>query len=40
VLGAGGLMQPLPQSAGFGVLINHDWALSQPHDDPDHILEG
>ena len=39
-IGAGGLMQPLPQSAGFGTMLNNDWALSQPHDDPDHILDG
>ena len=40
VIGAGGLMRPLPRSAGFGVMLNRDWALSQPHDDPDHILDG
>ena len=40
IIGAGGLMQPLPQSAGFGALLDRDWALSQPHDDPDHILVG
>jgi L-alanine-DL-glutamate epimerase-like enolase superfamily enzyme len=39
-LGPAGLMQPLPQSAGFGVMLNRDWALSQPHVDPDHILAG
>jgi L-alanine-DL-glutamate epimerase-like enolase superfamily enzyme len=37
-IGAGGLMQPLPQLAGFGAMLNKDWALSQPHDDPDHVL--
>ena len=31
---------PLPRGPGFGELLNRDWALSQPHDDPDHILEG
>ena len=40
VIGADGLMRPLPQSAGFGAMLNRDWALSQPHDDPDHILDG
>ena len=34
----GGLMQPLEQQPGFGNLLNRDWALSQPHDDPRHIL--
>jgi L-alanine-DL-glutamate epimerase-like enolase superfamily enzyme len=33
-----GRMRPLPAGPGFGTLLNHDWALSQPHDDPDHIL--
>ena len=37
---AGGLMRPLPETAGFGELLNRDWALSQPVDDPDHILGG
>jgi L-alanine-DL-glutamate epimerase-like enolase superfamily enzyme len=36
----GGLMKPLPSKPGFGELINRDWALSQPHQDPDHILNG
>ena len=36
---AGGLMKPLPQGPGFGSLLNRDWALSQPHQDPDHILD-
>jgi L-alanine-DL-glutamate epimerase-like enolase superfamily enzyme len=36
---AGGLMKPLPQEPGFGDLINRDWAVSQPHQDPDRILE-
>jgi hypothetical protein len=40
VLTSGGRMQPLPRGPGFGELLNRDWALSQPHDDPDHILEG
>lgn len=40
VIGDGGLMRPLPRAAGFGLLLNRDWALSQPHDDPDHLLEG
>ena len=34
-----GRMKPLPAGPGFGELLNRDWALSQPHDDPDHILE-
>ena len=33
-----GRMLPLPQGPGFGNLINREWALSQPHRDPDHIL--
>lgn len=37
-IGAGGLMSPLPQGPGFGSLLNREWALDQPHDDPDHIL--
>lgn len=40
VIGADGRMRPLPQSAGFGTMLNRDWALSQPHEDPDHILDG
>jgi len=35
----GGLMKPLPSLPGFGEMLNRDWALSQPHDDPDHILD-
>lgn len=34
-----GLMAPLPEEPGFGVLINRDWILSQPHDDPGNILD-
>lgn len=33
-----GLMQPLPSAPGFGSLLNREWALSQPHQDPNHIL--
>ena len=33
-----GRMTPLPAGPGFGTLLNREWALSQPHDDPDHIL--
>jgi L-alanine-DL-glutamate epimerase-like enolase superfamily enzyme len=33
-----GRMRPLPAGPGFGELVNREWALSQPHDDPDHIL--
>lgn len=36
---AGGLMRPLPRKPGFGDMLNRDWALSQPHQDPDHILD-
>ena len=35
-----GRMLPLPREPGFGSLVNRDWALSQPHQDPDHILDG
>lgn len=35
---AGGLMKPLPSKPGFGDMLNREWALSQPHQDPDHIL--
>ncbi|MER9635598.1 enolase C-terminal domain-like protein [Mesorhizobium sp. M0228] len=34
----GGLMKPLPAKPGFGDMLNREWALSQPHQDPDHIL--
>lgn len=34
-----GRMQPLPEQAGFGELLNPQWAASQPHDDPDGILQ-
>ena len=34
----GGLMKPLPEGPGFGTLVNPEWALSQPHEDPDHIF--
>lgn len=36
----GGLMEPLAEEPGFGRLIDREWALSQPHDDPDRILDG
>lgn len=36
----GGLMRPLPAKPGFGDMLNRDWALSQPHQDPDHLLDG
>ena len=32
-------MQPLPQEPGFGNMLNREWALSQPHEDPQHILD-
>jgi L-alanine-DL-glutamate epimerase-like enolase superfamily enzyme len=37
---AGGRMKPLSKGPGFGELLNRDWALSQPHDDPNQILGG
>ena len=37
-IGPDGRMLPLSRGPGFGPLINRDWALSQPHDDPDHVL--
>jgi L-alanine-DL-glutamate epimerase-like enolase superfamily enzyme len=36
---AGGLMKALPQKPGFGDMLNREWAKSQPHQDPDHILD-
>ena len=33
-----GMMAPLPEAPGFGALVNLEWATSQPHDDPDQIL--
>ena len=38
-IAADGLMKPLPEEPGFGPLVNRDWVLSQPFDDPDHLLE-
>jgi L-alanine-DL-glutamate epimerase-like enolase superfamily enzyme len=35
----GGLMRPLSEQPGFGPLLNREWALSQPTNDPDHILD-
>src|SRR5436190_3874582 len=40
VVGPDGRMRPLSCGPGFGSLINRDWALSQPHQDPDRILNG
>jgi len=40
ILVADGRMRPLAREAGFGVLLNRDWALAEPHHDPDHILDG
>ena len=37
-LDAEGRMLPLPSAPGFGNLLNREWALSQPHQDPNHIL--
>lgn len=34
----GGNMAPIPEAPGFGKLLDLEWATSQPHDDPDHIL--
>lgn len=39
-LRAGGLMEPLPEEPGFGRIVDVDWIRSQPHDDPDRILDG
>jgi L-alanine-DL-glutamate epimerase-like enolase superfamily enzyme len=39
VLDGEGRMKPLAQGPGFGPMINRDWALSQPHDDPHGILK-
>jgi L-alanine-DL-glutamate epimerase-like enolase superfamily enzyme len=33
-----GMMAPLSDAPGFGALLDVDWATSQPHDDPQHIL--
>lgn len=33
-----GKMAPLPEQPGFGNLVDLEWATSQPHDDPFHIL--
>jgi L-alanine-DL-glutamate epimerase-like enolase superfamily enzyme len=38
-IAADGLMKPLPEEPGFGPLVNREWVLSQPFDDPDHLLE-
>jgi hypothetical protein len=38
-IAAGGRMKPLPEEPGFGTLVNRDWVLSQPYEDPDHLLE-
>jgi len=35
----GGLMEPLPEETGFGRIVDVDWIRSQPHDDPDRILD-
>jgi L-alanine-DL-glutamate epimerase-like enolase superfamily enzyme len=35
---SGGSMAPLPESPGFGHLVDADWVRSQPHDDPAGIL--
>ena len=34
-----GLMKPLPQGPGFGKMIDKDWCLTQPHQDPDHLFD-
>jgi L-alanine-DL-glutamate epimerase-like enolase superfamily enzyme len=39
-IAAGGLMQPLPEDAGFGRIVDAAWVRSQPHDDPGGILDG
>lgn len=33
-----GLMQPLPQSPGFGELVNPDWLMAQDNVDPDGLV--
>jgi L-alanine-DL-glutamate epimerase-like enolase superfamily enzyme len=33
-----GLMEPLPERPGFGLLVNPEWAREQIVDDPDEIL--
>lgn len=38
VLLEGGLMAPLPQSDGFGRLVNLDWVATQKFDDPNNIF--
>jgi L-alanine-DL-glutamate epimerase-like enolase superfamily enzyme len=38
-VGRNGLMEPFPEEPGFGCLVNPEWARSQPHQDPDGILE-
>jgi L-alanine-DL-glutamate epimerase-like enolase superfamily enzyme len=39
VLGDGGHMQPLAEEPGFGHIVDTDWIRSQPHDDPQGILQ-
>jgi hypothetical protein len=31
-------MEPLPELAGFGTLVNFDWVLSQKNEDPEGIF--
>lgn len=38
-MGRDGHMEPFPEQPGFGPLVNPEWARSQPHQDPDRILE-
>jgi L-alanine-DL-glutamate epimerase-like enolase superfamily enzyme len=38
-LTAAGLMRPLEEGPGFGHIVDADWMRSQPHDDPDAILD-
>lgn len=38
VIGSDGLMEPLPELAGFGTLVNFDWVLSQKNEDPEGIF--
>jgi L-alanine-DL-glutamate epimerase-like enolase superfamily enzyme len=35
----GGRMKPMPEAPGFGHLVDADWVRSQPHRDPDGILD-
>ncbi len=38
-LTAAGFMRPLEEAPGFGHIVDAEWVRSQPHDDPDAILD-